>query len=60
MTKSSSGSGKTPPDPRKARLAQALRDNLKRRKAQARERAEADSPPDGDRAGDGRGRDGRS
>ncbi len=29
----------TPKDPRKERLAKALRDNLKRRKAQARERA---------------------
>ena len=30
----------TPKDPRKERLAQALRDNLKRRKAQMRSRAE--------------------
>lgn len=30
----------TPEDVRKARLAQALRDNLKRRKSQARERKE--------------------
>jgi hypothetical protein len=36
-------------DPRKERLAKALRDNLKRRKAQARERATAGAPqePDG-------------
>jgi hypothetical protein len=52
MTKSSDGSGKSPPDPRKARLAQALRDNLKRRKAQARERREADSQTEGDKAPD--------
>jgi hypothetical protein len=32
-------------DPRKERLAKALRDNLRRRKAQARERA-AQSPSD--------------
>ena len=32
-------------DPRKERLAKALRDNLRRRKAQARERA-AQSQPD--------------
>lgn len=31
---------KPPEDARKARLAQALRDNLKRRKSQARERKE--------------------
>lgn len=31
---------KSPEDTRKARLAQALRDNLKRRKSQARERKE--------------------
>jgi hypothetical protein len=50
MTKSSSPGGKTPPDRRKARLAQALRDNLKKRKSQARERREADS---GDAEGTG-------
>ncbi|MGE3988204.1 hypothetical protein [Pseudorhodoplanes sp.] len=32
-------------DPRKERLAKALRDNLKRRKAQARERAVGDGKP---------------
>lgn len=32
-----------PNNPRKERLAKALRDNLKRRKAQARQRAAADS-----------------
>lgn len=31
-------------DPRKERLAKALRDNLKRRKAQARERADDPEP----------------
>ena len=41
MTKHSDHSGNVPPDARKARkarLARALRDNLKRRKAQARDR----------------------
>ncbi len=33
-------------DPRKERLAKALRDNLKRRKAQARERATGGPDPD--------------
>jgi hypothetical protein len=33
-------------DPRKERLAKALRDNLKRRKAQARERAATGHPGD--------------
>jgi hypothetical protein len=37
--------GGTQNDPRKERLAKALRDNLRRRKAQARERA-AQSPQD--------------
>jgi hypothetical protein len=37
--------GGTQNDPRKERLAKALRDNLRRRKAQARERA-AQSPSD--------------
>ncbi|HTG38075.1 hypothetical protein [Sphingomonas sp.] len=32
------------PDERKARLAQALRANLRRRKAQAREQADGDGP----------------
>ncbi|WP_262708698.1 hypothetical protein [Sphingomonas baiyangensis] len=33
------------PDQRQARLAQALRDNLRRRKAQAREQVAPDRPP---------------
>lgn len=36
----------TPKDPRKERLAQALRDNLKRRKAQMRSRAEEKAADD--------------
>lgn len=36
----------TPKDPRKQRLAQALRDNLKRRKAQMRGRAEEKAADD--------------
>ena len=46
MTESTSNRIKQPSDPRQARLAQALRDNLKRRKSQARERrkAESDAP----------------
>lgn len=35
-----------PEDARKARLAEALRENLKRRKAQARERREDGDTPD--------------
>jgi hypothetical protein len=44
------------PDGRKKRLAAALRNNLRRRKAQARGRAEADAPPDtaADESKDGR------
>lgn len=52
MSKPSSGSGKAPPDPRKARLARALRDNLRRRKEQARDRKEADSPETAKAAGE--------
>jgi hypothetical protein len=40
--------GKTPPKPaptREERLAAALRENLRRRKAQARARDAADAPP---------------
>lgn len=58
MTKASIGNGKTPSDSKKARLAQALRDNLKRRKEQARERRDADSSQavetPSERAGKGR------
>ena len=43
MTESTSDRAKPPSDARQARLAQALRDNLKRRKSQARERRKADS-----------------
>ncbi len=43
MTGSTSNRTKPPSDPRQARLAQALRDNLKRRKSQARERRKAES-----------------
>lgn len=50
MTKASIGSEKAPSDSKKARLAKALRDNLKRRKEQARERKDADSPGAGDKA----------
>ncbi|WP_169800562.1 hypothetical protein [Sphingobium cloacae] len=39
-------------DERKARLAQALRDNLRRRKAQARAGTAASRPADRDRDGD--------
>jgi hypothetical protein len=40
--------GKSPPKPapsREERLAAALRENLRRRKAQARARDQADAPP---------------
>jgi hypothetical protein len=40
--------GKTPPKPapsREEKLAAALRENLRRRKAQARARDQADTPP---------------
>jgi hypothetical protein len=43
MTESTSDRSKPPSDARQARLAQALRDNLKRRKSQARERRKAES-----------------
>ena len=48
---------KPPPKPRRpasrsARLAEALRANLKRRKAQARSRADAKPPSDGAKSGD--------
>ena len=43
MTESTSNRTKPPSDPRQERLAQALRDNLKRRKSQARERRKAES-----------------
>lgn len=39
-------SAKLPPDDRKSRLAEALRENLKRRKAQAR--ARASNEPEGE------------
>ena len=41
-----SGSGKTEAERRKERLARALRDNLKRRKEQARGRKPAKPPQD--------------
>jgi hypothetical protein len=47
-----SSAGTRAADTRKARLAAALRENLRKRKAQARERASAarpDSPPDRER-----------
>jgi hypothetical protein len=42
-------SGKATDEDRKARLAAALRENLRRRKAQARGRREAQGPGDTDR-----------
>ena len=47
MTESTSNRTKQPSNPRQARLAQALRDNLKRRKSQARERRKAESEAPG-------------
>jgi hypothetical protein len=43
-TKGGSDGGKTEAERRKERLARALRDNLKRRKEQARGRQPADRP----------------
>ena len=39
------GTGVAAPDPRRERLKQALRDNLKRRKSQIRERGRPTRPP---------------
>jgi len=40
-------SGKTPEDPRQQRLKRALRENLKRRKSQAKERGNFTPPSSG-------------
>ncbi|MGF1606968.1 MAG: hypothetical protein ACFB22_11570 [Rhodothalassiaceae bacterium] len=41
--------GQDDPAPRKDRLAEALRANLKRRKEQARQRRDSETDPPGDR-----------
>lgn len=55
MTKSTADGEKPQPASRKQRLAQALRDNLKRRKSQARDRKDQglkdQGKPDSDDAG---------
>lgn len=53
MTGQSSDKAKSgQPDDRKSRLAEALRENLKRRKAQARDRREIPEKQDKNKGGD--------